>query len=70
MEMIYEFRKAIVADIGQDDKFYWNGLKYTIAKDVDDDIDNPNLNNYSKEELQQLDSDITDYDEYMKFGLL
>lgn len=57
MNEIHEFRKMMVADLGADEKFFWKGLKYTISCD---EIE-PKT---TKEELEQLEQDIKDFDEH------
>jgi hypothetical protein len=32
-QLIYKFREAVIADLGTDDRFFWTGKRYTIAKD-------------------------------------
>lgn len=62
MDLIQEFRKMMVADLGDDEKFYWKGLKYTISNDEPDPADDEDI---PIEELEALRQDIEEFDEYM-----
>jgi hypothetical protein len=65
MDLIHKFREMMVADLGDDEKFFWKGLVYTISKDNDTEPEF-DINELDPNERAALEYDTQEYDNYLE----